>query len=181
MRTRLILPAIFTGFGLAAAGSFYLLPQHLAAQQEKEKEKPLNGAGINSPWTQDQVIHAADLNQLIGDKQAVQPKIFHVGFEVLYKSKHVPGAMYAGPGSKDAGLDALKLAVANAPKDSEIVLYCGCCPWDHCPNMKPAFTLLHGMGFTKIKIVELPTNFATDWIDKGYPVEGPVASNASGQ
>jgi len=181
MRTRLILPAIFTGLGLAAAGSFYLLPQHLAAQQEKEKEKPLNGAGINSPWAQDQVIHPTELNRMLSDKPAARPKVLHVGFEILYKGKHIPGSIYAGPGSKDAGLDALKLAVANAPKDSEIILYCGCCPWDHCPNMKPAFNLLHGMGFTKIKILEIPTNFATDWTAQGYPVEASLASNASGQ
>jgi thiosulfate/3-mercaptopyruvate sulfurtransferase len=177
MRTRLILPTIFMGFGLVAASSLYVLPQLLKAQEEK----PLNGAGINSPWTAKQVLHSADLNRMLSDKRAAQPKIFHVGFEVLYKSKHIPGSIYAGPGSKDAGLDALKLAVANVPKDSQIILYCGCCPWDHCPNMKPAFTLLQGMGFKQIKVLEIPTNFSKDWIDLGFPVEGATAGGSAGR
>ena len=71
------------------------------------------------------------------------------------------------------------MAVSNVPKDSEIILYCGCCPWDHCPNLKPAFSLLHGMGFANVKVVEIPTNFTTDWLAKGYPFEGPVAANSS--
>jgi hypothetical protein len=177
MRTRLMLRTLFMSFGLAAAGSLYFLPQYLGAQQEKAP----NGAGIDSPWTQAQVVHPADLNRMLSDRKAAQPKVFNVGFEILYKSKHIPGSIYAGPGSKDAGIEALKLAVAKVPKDSQIILYCGCCPWDHCPNMKPAFKLLQGMGFKQIKVVDIPTNFTKDWIDLGFPVEGATASNAAGQ
>src|SRR5438309_1189508 len=60
----------------------------------------------------------------------------------------------------------------DVPKDRQIVLYCGCCPWDHCPNIKPAFKLLQSMGFHQIKVLEIPTNFAQDWVDKGFPFEG---------
>ena len=86
--------------------------------------------------------------------------------------------MYAGPGNKEEGLAELKKAVADVPKDRQIVLYCGCCPWDHCPNMKPAYSLLHSLGYTKIKVVEIPNNFAKDWVDKGLPVEGATASSS---
>jgi hypothetical protein len=51
------------------------------------------------------------------------------------------------------------------------VLYCGCCPWDRCPNVKPAVDALKQMGFTKVKVLYLETNFATDWTGKDYPVE----------
>ena len=27
------------------------------------------------------------------------------------------------------------------------------------------------MGFTKVRILDLPANFATDWVEKGYPVD----------
>lgn len=128
-----------------------------------------NGAAVNPPWTQAEVIHTSDLAKMLADKTA--PHVFQVGFAVMYKSKHVPGSIHAGPARTAEGLENLKKAVADVPKDAEIVLYCGCCPWDHCPNMKPAYTLLHSLGYRHIQVVEIPQNFATDWIDKGYPVE----------
>jgi len=100
-----------------------------------------------------------------------KPAIFQVGPNVLYRSKHIPGAVYAGPGSKAEGIDLLKAAVANLPKSREIVIYCGCCPWDRCPNIKPALAALKEMGFTNVKALYLETNFATNWIDQKYPVE----------
>src|SRR5450432_75586 len=100
-----------------------------------------------------------------------KPAIFQVGPNVLYRSKHIPGAVYAGPGSKPEGLAMLKSAAANLPRTREIAIYCGCCPWDRCPNVKPAMEVLKQMGFTKVKALYLENNFASDWIDKGYPVE----------
>jgi len=139
----------------------------LAAQQP-------DGAAINPPWSSAEVIHAEDLARMIKEKPA--PPLYHVGFAVMFKSKHIPGSLYAGPGRTHEGLAELQKAVTGVPKDSLIVLYCGCCPWDHCPNMKPAYKLLQSLGYSKIKVVEIPTNFATDWINKGYPVEGSTAS-----
>ena len=116
------------------------------------------------------------------DMPLIQPKelaahldpkiaIFQVGPNVLYRSKHIPGAVYAGPGSKPEGLTLLKSAAVALPRSREIVIYCGCCPWDRCPNVKPAIDALKQMGFTKLKVLYLESNFATDWIDKNYPVE----------
>ena len=97
--------------------------------------------------------------------------VIHVGFPVLYRSVHIPGSVYAGPGSKEEGLADLRRAVAGQPKTREIILYCGCCPFDKCPNIRPAFAALRAMGFTRVKAMDIPTNFRTDWIDKGYPTE----------
>lgn len=99
------------------------------------------------------------------------PVVFQVGPNVLYRSKHIPGAIYAGPGASPEGLEILKAAVAKLPRDRNIVLYCGCCPWDHCPNVKPAMELLKSMGFTHAKAMYVPDNFKSNWIDQGYPVE----------
>jgi thiosulfate/3-mercaptopyruvate sulfurtransferase len=138
-----------------------------------QDQKP-NGAAINPPWTSAQVVAPADAAGQL--KQSNPPQLIHVGFAVMYRGKHIPGSVYAGPGSKDAGLDELKKAVAGVSKDDkQILLYCGCCPWDHCPNMKPAYSLLKSLGYTNVKVMEIPTNFAKDWVDKGYPVEGPTA------
>ena len=100
-----------------------------------------------------------------------KPAIFHVGPNVLYRSKHIPGAIYAGPGSKSEGLALLKESVSGLPRDREIVIYCGCCPWDRCPNVQPAMALLNEMGFKRVKALHLAQNFKTDWIDHNYPIE----------
>ena len=101
--------------------------------------------------------------------------VFQVGPNVLYRGKHIPGAVYAGPGSRPEGLELLKQAVDKLARDREIILYCGCCPWGNCPNVKPAMEMLKQMGFTHAKAMYIETNFAKDWTDKGYPVEGGTA------
>lgn len=119
------------------------------------------------------LISPADLAARL--KAAGKPAIIYVGFPVLYRGNHIPGALLGGPASKPDGLDALKQTAAKLPKSAEIVLYCGCCPWRHCPNVRPAFHALRELGYTRVKVVEIPTNLATDWIDKGYPVEKGAA------
>lgn len=117
---------------------------------------------------------AADLD-LIQPDQAVKELhdalVIHVGFPVLYRSTHIPGSVFAGPASKDEGLAELKKAVAGQPHTREIILYCGCCPFDKCPNIRPAFAALRAMGFTRVRAMMIPTNLKTDWIDHGYPIE----------
>ena len=99
------------------------------------------------------------------------PLIIHIGFDVLYRAAHIKDTPYAGPASKPEGIADLKKAVAGQPHDREIVLYCGCCPMDKCPNIRPAFTALHEMGFANVRVLSLPSSLKTDWIDKGYPTD----------
>jgi thiosulfate/3-mercaptopyruvate sulfurtransferase len=99
------------------------------------------------------------------------PVIIQVGPNMLYRAKRIPGAIYAGPGSRPEGLELLKQAVGKLPRDRDLILYCGCCPWDNCPNVKPAIALLQQMGFSHAKVMFVENSFAKDWTDKGYPVE----------
>jgi thiosulfate/3-mercaptopyruvate sulfurtransferase len=116
------------------------------------------------------VVQPAELAaQLTG--KGPRPAIFYVGPNVLYRSKHIPGSVYAGPGAKPEGLEAFKAAVSKTPRDRPLFVYCGCCPWDHCPNIRPVMALLKEMGFSHAKAMYMPLNFKADWIDKGYPVE----------
>ncbi len=105
-----------------------------------------------------------------------QPLLIHVGFNVMYRGKRIPHSIYAGPGQTPEGISALRAAVANVPKNREIVIYCGCCPWDHCPNIGPAMSTLRQMGFTQVKALNLPTNITVDWFDKGYPADSTPVS-----
>ena len=88
-------------------------------------------------------------------------------------------ALYAGPHSR-SGIHRrqpptsrpwieLRARVKSLPHDKLIVLYCGCCPWSHCPNVRPAYNQLNAMGFSHVKVLYIANNFGTDWVDKGYP------------
>jgi thiosulfate/3-mercaptopyruvate sulfurtransferase len=118
------------------------------------------------PWTDNDLVQPEQVS-----KDLRTPLLLHVGFPVLYRASHITGSVYAGPGSKEEGIADLKKAVAGQSRTREIVLYCGCCPFDKCPNIRPAFAALHEMGFTHVKAMVVPTNLKTDWIDKGYPTD----------
>jgi len=121
------------------------------------------------PWTDRDVVQPEQLA-----KDLKTPLVIHVGFDVLYRSSHIAGTQYAGPATAPKGVADLKKAVAGQPKDRDIVLYCGCCPMDKCPNIRPAFEVLHQMGFTHVRVLSIPVNLKTDWIDKGYPTDKRV-------
>ncbi|HEX7159162.1 MAG TPA: rhodanese-like domain-containing protein [Edaphobacter sp.] len=114
------------------------------------------------------LIQPADLAATLQSASA-KPLILQVGSHVLFAEAHIPGSEYAGPTGQDAGLQILKDRVATLPKDTAIVLYCGCCPWDHCPNIAAAYNLLHSEGFTHLKVLYIADNFGANWVNKGYP------------
>ena len=101
----------------------------------------------------------------------LKPLILHVGFRVLYTQAHIPGSEYIGPGNRPEGISQLRKRVESLPRTQPIVLYCGCCPWNECPNLGPAFQELRAMGFKDVKVLHIAQDFGSDWADKGYPVE----------
>ncbi len=123
------------------------------------------------PWTPAQLISPEALRQQLAESKTAKPLLIHVGFHPLYEQGHIPGSVYYGPGARPEGLAEIKKQVEKLPRNKAIVIYCGCCPWEECPNIRPAFTALKAMGFTRLKVLSLPTNFATDWAAKGYPIE----------
>jgi thiosulfate/3-mercaptopyruvate sulfurtransferase len=124
------------------------------------------------PWTAAQTVQPADLAKELADaKGAVKPTIVCVAPHVLYEGGHIPGALFHGPGSTAQGIDDLKKWAQSVPRTENIVIYCGCCPLDHCPNLRPAFVALRDMGFTHLRALIIPTNFYTDWVKPGYAYE----------
>lgn len=121
------------------------------------------------PWPAGAIIQPAALAEQVKAKKA--PQIIYVGFPVLYKGAHIPGASFNGPCSKQEGIDLLLQSVKEARRDAEIVIYCGCCPFVRCPNIRPAYKALKDKGFTNIKVLQLDTNLHTDWVEKGFPIE----------
>jgi thiosulfate/3-mercaptopyruvate sulfurtransferase len=117
-----------------------------------------------------QLINPDELVKILQSAGDEKPLIIQVGFHVLYTQAHIPAAEYIGPASNESGLQQLRKRVGPLPRSKFIVIYCGCCPWSHCPNLKPADDALRAMGFSKVKVLYIADNFGTNWVDKGYPV-----------
>jgi rhodanese-related sulfurtransferase len=115
-----------------------------------------------------QLITPQDLSHLL---EPQKPLLLHVGFKSMYQQAHIPGSEYIGATSSPEALDALRTRVASVPKDRLIVLYCGCCPWERCPNVRPAYKQLRNLGYTNVRVLYIANNFGADWVDKGYPTE----------
>jgi hypothetical protein len=123
------------------------------------------------PWRTNELFDAAAIAAELNGKPSDRPLILQVGFHSLYTSARIPNAGYAGPASTPDGLANLERQLKGVAKDRKILLYCGCCPWEKCPNIRPAVAKLHQLGFTRIQVLKIPTNLHTDWVEPGYPVE----------
>jgi thiosulfate/3-mercaptopyruvate sulfurtransferase len=149
------------GFLIAMVWMFTALPNLSAAKTE-------TGA---DPWEPADLIEPKDLNAMLAKPGAQTPLIVYVGFDFLYDSAHIPGAMYFGSGRTPQGIGALTRWARTVPRNKRVVVYCGCCPWDECPNIRPAFKALRDAGMKNLKVLHLPHGLLRDWIDQGYPVE----------
>lgn len=129
------------------------------------------GQQFSEPWTSSQVLQPADLAKELSDPKSKKPLIVCVGFKSLYQSAHIPGAVFHGPTAAPQGLEDLKKWAQNASLSQQIVIYCGCCPMVRCPNVRPAFRVLHEMGFAKLRVLFIETDLARDWVQKGFPVQ----------
>ena len=115
-------------------------------------------------------IEPGQLAKMLQDAKGEKPVVLHVGFKNFYLQARIPGSDYEGPGRTPEGLAALRKRVEALPKKQLIVLYCGCCPWDKCPNAKPAYEALKAMGFTNVKVVHIAENFGANWVNAGLPI-----------
>lgn len=127
---------------------------------------PLFGA---EPWTAKELMPPAELAARItkGDR----PLMLYVGPAYLWRVKHISHSQDAGMASKEEGIEGLKKILAGKAKDTDVIVYCGCCPMNVCPNIRPAIQAIKAAGFTKVRLLELPTRIADDWVNKGYPSE----------
>jgi thiosulfate/3-mercaptopyruvate sulfurtransferase len=115
------------------------------------------------------LMQPAELARLLQSSGA-KPLILQVGSRVLFAQAHIPASEYTGAAGQDAGLEALRARVKDLDRDRFIVLYCGCCPWPRCPNIRRAWHQLDAMGFKRVEALYIAEDFGTDWVAKGYPV-----------
>ena len=116
-----------------------------------------------------QLINPEDLLKLLQAPKGQKPLILNVGPHLIYMQAHIPSSEFIGPGSDSQALESLRRRVKTVPHNSFIVLYCGCCPWGRCPNVRPAYNELHKLGFTNVKVLYIADDFGTDWVENGYP------------
>lgn len=131
---------------------------------KSEAQNPIN-------WTEEQLIQPADLADAIITKKNV-PIIISVG-----PGSTIANSIDVGMVNNAEGLQKLKAKLSGMNKEEKLVIYCGCCPFEHCPNVRPAINVLKEMNFTNYFLLNLPNNVKKDWIDKGYPVTKSGAKN----
>lgn len=123
------------------------------------------GLEQKEPWTPSQLISPDDLAATLKE----DPSSVHV-FDIG-PAGQIKHAVHIGAGRNPENVRALEQAVVDLPKDADIVLYCGCCPFKDCPNIRPTFRLLNDLEFTNHKLLDIENNLKVDWIDRGYPME----------
>ncbi len=136
--------------------SFLLLASIAFSVQQCKAQQPEN-------WTKDQLIEPAALAQTLETGKDI-PLIYCVGPGVV-----IPHSIDIGMTKDQENLDKLKNSLSAVSRTAAIVIYCGCCPFAHCPNVRPAIALLKEMKFTNYHLLDLPNNIKMDWIQKGYP------------
>jgi thiosulfate/3-mercaptopyruvate sulfurtransferase len=114
-------------------------------------------------WTKKQLTEPADLVATFKSNKNV-PVMFSIGPGAV-----IPNSIDIGMVKDEKNLEKFRQQISKLPKTTNILIYCGCCPYEHCPNVRPAIALLQNMQFTNYHLLDLPHNIKTDWIAKGYP------------
>jgi hypothetical protein len=115
-------------------------------------------------WTSKQLMEPSELANAITTQKEL-PFIISVG-----PGATIPHSFDAGMANNNDGIVKLKAQLKGMDKNKKVVIYCGCCPFEHCPNVRPAIDALKEMKFTSYYLLNLPHNIKKDWIDQGYPV-----------
>ena len=136
---------------------FFILTCILILTMDSRAQNPVN-------WTNEQLIEPSELATDISNKKDL-PVIISIG-----PGATIPASADIGMVNNKEGLEKLKLKLNSLPKEKKVVIYCGCCPFEHCPNVRPAIDVLKELKFTNYFLLNIPHNIKKDWIDKGYPV-----------
>ena len=124
----------------------------------------VSGLMRDEPWTKQQLLEPSDLAEVLNNPNSPQPVVYSIGPQAIIKN-----SIDIGPAQEKEYLEKFKQQLTRLPKNTDIVIYCGCCPFNKCPNIRPAFKLLSETGYISCKLLDLPHNIKIDWIDHGYP------------
>ena len=168
-----LLSSWIKNFGFVLALGFLMVILQVGACSRQADQE--SGIKTSDPWGPDRLIQPEELFEVLSRPASGKPLVLHIGVPDLYRRSHIGGSRYVGMAADVEGIQKLKNEVQTLPLDSEIILYCGCCPWDHCPNTRPAFQTLMELGFKNVKLLYLPHNLQQDWVEKGFPTEKGIS------
>ncbi len=117
-------------------------------------------------WKKEQLMSTKELADKIQTNAKDKPLVFNVG-----PMENIKSAVAVGVATNITFSDRMKATLAMENKTKAIVVYCGCCSYSSCPNIKPAYDALLAQGFKNTKVLELPEGIKPDWVAKGYPME----------
>ncbi len=117
-------------------------------------------------WKKEQLMPTKELADKITANAKDKPLIFNVG-----PMDNIKGAVAVGAATNITFADKMKGNLAMVNKTRSVVVYCGCCSYQSCPNIKPAYDILISQGFKNTKVLELPEGLKPDWVAKDYPME----------
>ncbi|MBL7918716.1 MAG: rhodanese-like domain-containing protein [Bacteroidia bacterium] len=117
-------------------------------------------------WSKEQLMPTKELADKINTNAKDKPLVLNVGPMELIK-----GAVDVGRATSVTGIEKIKSTLAMENKNRTVVVYCGCCSYASCPNIKPAYDAVISAGFKNAKVLELPEGIKPDWVAKDYPME----------
>jgi thiosulfate/3-mercaptopyruvate sulfurtransferase len=118
-------------------------------------------------WKKEQLMPTQELADKINNNTKDKPIIFNVG-----PMDNIKTAVFVGKATSATCVEKMKSTLAMENKTKSVVVYCGCCSYASCPNIKPAYDALMAQGFKNVKVLELPEGIKPDWVAKGFPMEG---------
>lgn len=118
----------------------------------------------NKNWTKNELMEPAYLAELITKGEKL-PLIISIGPQAL-----IPNSLDVGMMTDSENVENFDQMLDSLPKNTDLVIYCGCCPFEHCPNIRPAVAALKKKNFKNFHLLNLSTSIKADWIDKNYPL-----------
>jgi len=117
-------------------------------------------------FNRNNLVRPADLRQRL--TRGERPRIWNIG-----SMGNILGATGIGPLQTVDGIRRLNDLEAQPgfSKTDPLIIYCGCCPLETCPNILPALYILNQRGYTQVKVLNLPNNIDEDWKSIGGPME----------
>ena len=79
-------------------------------------------------WTKDQLVEPSTLAAIINSNKEL-PVIFSIGPGAV-----IPNSIDIGMVNSEQNMEHFKDRVNKLSKSADIIVYCGCCPFDRCPR-----------------------------------------------
>lgn len=118
------------------------------------------------PWKPSEVMQTQALADKVKSKKTENLVILNIG-----PMENIQGAIRVGAVNYPEGEQNLRTKINAIARSKTLVIYCGCCSYANCPNIRPAYKLLKEAGFKQVWVLNLPEGIKPDWTAKGYPTE----------